>query len=81
MGKTSININNASKPAPKWYRKTRRVLALLSGPSFFAVFVIFDLSEKAIADIGVFISWLPTLLEILNVLLANGEEYVSIDGE
>lgn len=75
MGKTSINISNANKPAPKWYRKTRRVLGLLSGPSFFAVFVLFDLSEAHVAKIGIFISWLPTLLEILNAVLANGEEY------
>lgn len=75
MGRTSINISNANKPAPKWYRKTRRVLGLLSGPSFFAVFVLFDLSEATVAKIGIFISWLPTLLEILNAILANGEEY------
>lgn len=75
MAKTSLSLTNVNKPAPKWYRKTKRIVGLLSAPTVIAVFEVFDLTDKQMAKIGVLISFLPTLLEIFSALLANGEHY------
>lgn len=67
-------VSNASKPAPKWYRKAKRVIALLSGPTVLATFQIFHMSDAAMAQVGTFIAFLPTALELFNVVLADDNE-------
>ena len=50
MAKTSIGLTNVNKPAPKWYRKAKRVIGLLSGPTVIAFFQIFNLNDKQMAN-------------------------------
>ena len=75
MAKTNISIENINKPAPKWYRKSKRVIGLLSGPTVMAVFQVFNLTDKQMANVGVIIAFLPTVLEVFSAILANGEQY------
>lgn len=69
------DISNASKPAPRWYRKAKRIIGLLSGPTFFAFVQIFNPTDKQLAGLGQVIAFLPTVLEVFNIILTNGEEY------
>ena len=75
MAKTNLSIDNINKPAPKWYRKAKRVIGLLSGPTVMAVFQVFNLTDKQMANVGVIIAFLPTVLEVFSAILANGEQY------
>jgi hypothetical protein len=81
MGKTNLSLTNVNKPAPKWYRKSKRVIGLLSGPTVMAVFQIFELTDKQMANVGIIIAFLPTLLEVFSALLANGEQYAILPDE
>ena len=71
MAKSLTNVNHRS---PKWYRKSKRIIGLLSGPTVMAVFQIFHLTDKQMANVATIIAFLPTLLEVFSALLAN-EEY------
>lgn len=79
MAKTSIGLTNVNYPAPKWYRKSKRVIGLLSGPTVLAVFQVFNLTDKQMANVATIIAFLPTVLEIFSAILANGEQYAPID--
>jgi uncharacterized membrane protein len=81
MGKTNLSLTNVNKPAPKWYRKAKRVIGLLSGPTVMAVFQVFELTDKQMANVGIIIAFLPTLLEVFSALLANGENYTIVPDE
>lgn len=81
MGKTNISLTNVNKPAPRWYRKSKRIIGLLSGPTVMAVFQVFNLTDKQMANVGIIIAFLPTLLEIFSALLANGEHYAIVPDE
>ncbi|MCA6489020.1 MAG: hypothetical protein IM551_03230 [Chitinophagaceae bacterium] len=69
-----INLTNVNHRSPKWYRKSKRIIGLLSGPTVMAVFQVFNLTDKQMANVGIIIAFLPTLLEVFSALLAN-EEY------
>ena len=71
MAKSLTNVNHRS---PKWYRKSKRIIGLLSGPTVMAIFQIFHLTDKQMANVATIIAFLPTLLEVFSALLAN-EEY------
>jgi hypothetical protein len=79
MAKTSIGLTNVNSPAPKWYRKSKRIIGLLSGPTVLAVFQIFKLTDHQMASVATVIAFLPTLLEVFSAVLANGEQYATID--
>ena len=81
MGKTNISLTNVNKPAPRWYRKAKRVIGLLSGPTVMAVFQVFNLTDKQMANVGIIIAFLPTLLEVFSAVLANGEQYAIVPDE
>jgi uncharacterized membrane protein len=73
-----INLTNVNHRSPKWYRKYKRIIGLLSGPTVMAVFQVFNLTDKQMANVGIIIAFLPTLLEVFSALLAN-EEYDTIE--
>ena len=75
MAKSLTNVNHRS---PKWYRKSKRIIGLLSGPTVIAVFQIFKLNDHQMASVATVIAFLPTLLEVFSALLAN-EEYDTIE--
>ena len=73
MAKTSIGLTNVNHPAPKWYRKSKRVIGLLSGPTVLAVFQIFKLNDHQMASVATVIAFLPTVLEVFSAILSNEE--------
>ena len=79
MAKTSIGLTNVNHRSPKWYRKSKRVIGLLSGPTVLAVFQIFKLNDHQMASVATVIAFLPTLLEVFSAVLANGEQYAPTD--
>lgn len=72
---TTVNLLNVDTPAPRWYRKTKRLVGLMAGPGFTSIFSAFNMSDHTIAKITLIISWLPTLMEVLNALLNDDQEY------
>jgi hypothetical protein len=46
-----------------------------------AVFQVFELTDKQMANVGIIIAFLPTLLEVFSALLANGENYTIVPDE
>ena len=75
MAKSLTNVNHRS---PKWYRKSKRIIGLLSGPTVMAIFQIFHLTDKQMANVATIIAFLPTLLEVFSALLSS-EEYDTIE--
>ncbi|MFN5425454.1 MAG: hypothetical protein ACK5A2_08755 [Bacteroidota bacterium] len=73
-----INLTNVNHRSPKWYRKSKRIIGLLSGPTVMAVFQVFNLTDKQMANVGIIIAFLPTLLEVFSALLSS-EEYDTIE--
>lgn len=66
---------NVDQPSPRWYRRAKRVIGLLSGPTFFAFVSIFNPTDHTMAVIGQVTAFIPTVLEIFNAALTNGQEY------
>ena len=69
------SISNIESPAPRWYRRAKRAIGLLSGPSVMAFVQIFNPNDHTMAAVGEIIAFLPTILELFNAILTNGEEY------
>ncbi len=70
---TTFSIDNAGKPAPKWYRNLKRVTYLLVGSSV----VSGTLSRIGVADADALLimGWMTTVMEVLAIMLGNGEVY------
>jgi hypothetical protein len=76
----SFSFKNASRPAPKWFRKTKR-----------AVMILLVAANAMIASWGLENQLLVTrlqlwcttgaiaILEALELILANGEEYIETE--
>ena len=79
MGKITVSPTNASKPAPKWFRKLKRVSALLTDASIVMLLAL-GYSDNSLIMLFCRVG-LSAVMNSLEVVLANGEEYVSIDGE
>ena len=56
---------NIDQPAPRWYRRGKRIIGLLSGPTFFAFVSILNPSDHQLAVIGQVIAFIPVLILIL----------------
>jgi len=73
MAKTTLKASNHTKPAPAWYRKTKRIIYLVtSGSVLTGTLSKIGLSD---ADQMLIVGWLMMGLEVLNIILANGETY------
>lgn len=77
MAKATLNIYNYDKPAPRWYRRTKRAIYLLQAGGIFsgALTRLHISSEDQLFIVGC----ITVGLEVLGVLLANGEEYAPAD--
>jgi len=73
MAKTTFNIENAGKPAPRWYRISKRIFYLLmAGGLATGTLSRFGIPD---ADQNLITGWIIFLLEALGIGLANGEVY------
>lgn len=73
MGQITASINNANKPAPKWFRKTKRALTMLSD-SAIVMLLARGYTENSVVMLWIRVG-LSGVLNTLEVVLANGEEY------
>ncbi|UOB16598.1 hypothetical protein [Abyssalbus ytuae] len=70
ISKVKENIN---RPAPKWFRKAKKVIyLLLAGALLKDTFTKFGLDD-GIQDL--IIGWIVFSLEMVEILIANGEVY------
>ena len=73
MAKTTIKASNVNQPAPRWYRLTKRIIYLLTSSSILTgTLTRFNIPES---DQLLIFGWLMLGMEILNIILANGETY------
>lgn len=70
---TTISIRNTSKPAPRWFRRTKKAVTILSDT---AVIILLALghAENSLAMLLIRVG-LSGLLTAMESLLANGEDY------
>ena len=80
MANTTLSINNHTKPAPKWFRKTKKAILTLTVAAN-AMIGSWGLKDPLLVarlqlwcTVGII-----AVLEALEVLLANGEEYTAAE--
>ncbi len=76
MPQTTINVNNASKPAPKWFRKLEMGVCMILIPAAISILQAFGLDGQQSTRIQLFLSvGIVALFKFFGIMLANGEEY------
>lgn len=77
MAKTTLGVDNFSKPAPRWYRITKKILYTIAGSSIVTgTLQRFGVSD---ADCLLIMGWLVLIGELMGSVLANGEVYSSTE--
>lgn len=77
---TTINPKNFKKPAPRWFRKLKKVIGILTIGANVLVQKLGLSDPLLIANIQLWCTiGIGTILEAFEVILANGEEYVNTD--
>lgn len=75
MAEISISPGNSNKPAPKWFRKFKKIWVNTETAAIVMLLAMGYTSESLlILGIKTGTSW---LLENLETILANGDDYVS----
>ena len=79
---TTVNKNNYNKPAPKWFRKLKKAIGVLTIAANVMV-QSWGLSDALlVAHIQLWCTLgIGAILEALEIVLANGEEYVNYDND
>lgn len=79
MGQTTINIKNVGRPAPRWFRKTKKAISILTDT---AIVMLLAMGHK---DNSVLMLWcrvgIGGLLTAFEEILANGEEYTKTENQ
>jgi hypothetical protein len=76
----TVSINNHSKPAPKWYRKTKKAVYILTvaANSMVASWGLTD--QLLVTRIQLWCTvGIVAIMEALEAVLANGEEYAPVE--
>lgn len=72
-------VENVNKPAPRWFRKTKKAITLLSDT---ACVMLLSMGH---AENSFIMLWcrvgISGVLQSLEAILANGEEYVTVKPE
>jgi hypothetical protein len=78
MPQTSFKISNSSKPAPKWFRKLKKGVSMILIPAAIGLLQSFGVDSLTSTKIQAFLGvGIISLFEFAEMMLANGEEYVS----
>lgn len=78
MADTTISTKNVSKPAPKWFRKTKKavMILVLAANVMIASWGLTD--QLLVARLQLWCTvGIQAILEALDAMLANGEDYTS----
>lgn len=79
MANTTFNIDNAAKPAPKWFRKLRKAIGVLTLAANVMVQSWGLPDPLLVAKIQLWCTiGIGALLEALDIMLANGEDYAPV---
>jgi SOS-response transcriptional repressor LexA len=76
MGQTTISTKNRTRPAPKWFRKTKKAIYILTvaANSMVASWGLTD--QLLVTRIQLWCTvGIVAIMEALEAILANGEEY------
>ena len=77
MANTTLSVSNTSKPAPRWYRILKKIIYTITGSSVVTgTLQRFGVSD---ADCLLIMGWIILSGELLDSILANGEQYVKED--
>jgi len=72
---TTIKKSNLNRPAPRWFRITKKIVYGIFATALFSSFLQrFGISD---GDVNLISGFLIATIETLNSILANGEDYVS----
>jgi len=74
---TTLSTENSNKPAPKWFRKLKKALTLLSDTAI-VMLLAMGFAENSLLMLCLRVG-LSGVLQSLEVLLANGEEYTKTE--
>jgi len=76
MANTTIKLSNGARPAPRWFRKTKKATLILTvaANSMIASWGLSDQLLTARLQLWCTIG-IVAILEALEIVLANGEEY------
>jgi len=79
MAQTTIGKKNIGRPAPRWYRITKKIVyGLFATALFSSTLQRFGVKD---ADVTMIAAWLISIMETLGAILANGEDYMVDDKE
>jgi hypothetical protein len=82
MSKTTVSLKNAIKPAPKWFRKFKKAAGILTLAANVMVQSYGFKDPLLVAKIQLWCTvGIGAILEALEVVLANGEEYAPSTNE
>ncbi len=80
MGQLTVSANNANKPAPRWFRKTKKAVGVLTLAANVMVQSWGLPDPLLVAKVQLWCTiGIGAVMEALEILLANGEEYVAVD--
>jgi hypothetical protein len=77
MPHLTASITNVNKPAPRWFRKTKKALTMLADTAC-VMLLAMGHQENSLIMLWCRVG-LSGVLQSLEALLANGEEYVAVD--
>jgi hypothetical protein len=78
MAGTTVKLSNSNKPAPKWFRKLRKAIGILTLSANVMIAGWGFTDELATARLQLWCTvGIGAIMEALGALLANGDDYVS----
>jgi hypothetical protein len=76
MAKTTIDIDNLSKPAPRWFRRLKKAIGILVIAANAMCTQFYAHNPELLLKVQVWTTvGIGAILEALEALLANGEVY------
>lgn len=80
MGQTTISLANAKKPAPRWFRKLKKFILTLTVAANVMIGSWGLKDPLLVARLQLWCTvGIIALLEAIEALLANGEEYATTE--
>lgn len=76
MPKTTFNIQNRKKPAPKGYRKFENMFLIILLPAIIALVQGWGFPDAVLIKVNLVLTFIGTIVKAIGFFLANGESYV-----
>lgn len=77
---TTVSLNNTRKPAPKWFRKTKKATGILTVAANVMVASWGFTDQLLVTKLQLWCTvGIGAILEALEALLANGEDYAEVN--